>query len=253
MTDAPARRRRWPRVVLAVVAVLVVATVAALLWLRPAGPTQPALDALRTDDRVHVAEDSARVVLSPTGDASGTGLFFQPGARVDARAYAAVLRPLAESGHEVVIAKQPLGIAFLALPAFDAARADRPHIERWVVGGHSLGGTVAGLHAEAAAADGTVAGLVLHASYPSSDLSALAIPVLSLSGGGDAITTPDDIATRRDLLPPATTYTQLPGVNHAGFGDYGAQAGDGPLGVTQDEARAAVAAATLAFVERVSG
>ena len=58
-----------------------------------------------------------------------------------------------EAGHPVVIAKQPLGIAFLALSAFDGARSDQPEVARWVVGGHSLGGTVAVIQADDADAD----------------------------------------------------------------------------------------------------
>jgi len=130
-----------------------------------------------------VSESATRIVLTPAGPASDTGVFFQPGARVDPRAYAAILRPLAEAGHVVVIAKQPLGIAFLSVSAFDAARAEHEDLTRWVVGGHSLGGTVAATQADAADddPDAPVVGLVLFASYPASDLStSLRASVLSM-------------------------------------------------------------------------
>jgi hypothetical protein len=93
---------------------------------------------MRSDAAVTVTETATSIVLVPAGTAGELGVFFQPGARVDARAYVAVLRPLAEAGHPVVIAKQPLGITFLALPAFDSARSAHPAVARWVVGGHSL-------------------------------------------------------------------------------------------------------------------
>jgi pimeloyl-ACP methyl ester carboxylesterase len=60
------------------------------------------------------------------------------------RAYAAVLRPLADAGYTVVIPKQPLGIAFLATGAFESTRDAHPDIDSWVVGGHSLGGKFTG-------------------------------------------------------------------------------------------------------------
>ncbi len=73
--------------------------------------------------------------MTPTGKVSTTAVFFQPGAKVEARAYAAVLRPLAEAGFTVIIPKQPLGIAFLAIGTFDAARPHYPAVTEWVVGG----------------------------------------------------------------------------------------------------------------------
>ncbi|OOK62380.1 hypothetical protein GY25_22625, partial [Pedobacter himalayensis] len=67
--------------------------------------------------------------------------------------YAAVLRPLAESGHTVVIPKQPFGIAFLSTGAFNAARTEHRPVARWVLGGHSLGGVVAAIDAQSLAND----------------------------------------------------------------------------------------------------
>ena len=76
----------------------------------------------------------------------------------------------------MVIAKQPLGIAFLALPAFGAARSGHPEVTRWVVGGHSLGGTVAVIQADDSDADPTApaVGLLLYASYPAGDVRGVA-------------------------------------------------------------------------------
>ena len=73
-----------------------------------------------------VTESATQIVLAPAGAATGPGLVFQPGAKVEARAYAAVLHPLAEAGTLVVVPKQPLGIAFLATGAFEASRSDLP-------------------------------------------------------------------------------------------------------------------------------
>ncbi|NNG18369.1 hypothetical protein HJ590_02040 [Naumannella sp. ID2617S] len=62
-------------------------------WLRPFTAEQAALQAMRTDGRVAVTETATRITMAPVGEHSDIGLVFQPGARVDARAYAAVLRP----------------------------------------------------------------------------------------------------------------------------------------------------------------
>ena len=157
-------------------------------------------------------------------------LRFQPGALVDPRAYAAVLRPLAAAGHPVVIVKQPLGIAFLALGAFDDARDVVPDADGWVIGGHSLGGTVAAMQADEHDEDTErrATGLILYASYPADDISeTLTTQVLSISGTEDGLATPSKIADTAATLPVDTEFLVLDGVSHAQFGSYGPQPGDG--------------------------
>ncbi len=242
-------RRRVGGVVLLV---LGVGWVAAMAWLRPFTAVEPALSAMRTDAAVTVTESPTQIVMAPKGAPGATGLFFQPGALVDARAYAAVLRPVAEAGHLVVITKQPLGIAFLALPAFDGARSAHPDVTRWVVGGHSLGGTVAAMEADGADSDATApaAGLLLYASYPASDIrTSLAAPVTSVSGSMDGLATPAKIEASRSDLPPDTTFTVVEGAAHAQFGDYGPQPGDGTPTISHDEARTRISDATVRFVD----
>jgi len=233
-----------------------IAWVTLVAWLRPFTAVEAALSAMEPDSAVEVSETATTIVLQPTGAGSGTAVFFQPGARVDSRAYAAVLRPLAEAGHTVVIAKQPLGIAFLAVGAFDDARTRHPQPERWVVGGHSLGGTVASLEADAADSDAIApaVGLLLLASYPASDLStSLTAAVESVSGTEDGLATPDDIEASRADLPPDAQFTVVEGASHAQFGDYGPQPGDGTPTISDDEAREQVSLAAAAFVRGLSG
>ncbi|WP_275002443.1 alpha/beta hydrolase [Promicromonospora iranensis] len=251
-------RHGW-RAVLDVVLVLAgIGWVAALAWCRPYAAVEPALSALVSDAEVTVTEFATRVELAPAGDvdgsAGGTAVFFQPGAKVDARAYAAVLRPLAEAGHPVVIAKQPLGIAFLATGAFDGARAQLPDAERWVLGGHSLGGVVASTAADDE--DGgaaPVVGLLLYASYPAGDVSAsLTAEVESISASRDGLSTPDDIEASRANLPEGSTFTVVDGAVHAFFADYGPQPGDGTPTISHDEARTQISAVSTRFVDSLS-
>jgi len=254
-----ARPGAWRLVGRGLLLVVAVGWVAAMVWLRPFAALQPALTAMRSDGAVTVTESATRIVLAPAaggGPTSTTGVFFQPGARVDARAYAAVLRPLAGAGHPVVIAKQPLGIAFLALSAFDGARSALPEVQRWVVGGHSLGGTVAAMQADAADADRTApaVGLLLYASYPAGDVrGSLTAAVESVSGSKDGLATPAKIQASRADLPADATFTVIEGGSHAQFGAYGDQPGDGIPTITDEQARRLITAASLRFVDSVSG
>lgn len=247
-------RTGWRRVAHVALLLASLGWIALMLWLRPFSAVEPALTALRSDASITVSESPTRIVLAPTGSASDTGMFFQPGARVDARAYAAILRPLAESGHVVVIPKQPLGIAFLSATALEATMGNHQQLTRWVVGGHSLGGTVAAMQADAADTDphSPVVGLVLFASYPANDIStSLRASVLSISGSRDGLATPDNIAASKAALPAGATFRSIEGAIHSFFGDYGTQPGDGTPTISHDEARTEISRATLGFVRNL--
>lgn len=251
-----APRGPWRLTLGIAVVVLGAGWLALIAWLRPYPAVEPALAAMASDDVVTVTETATEIVLAPTGGADGTGVLFQPGALVDPRAYAAVLRPLAEAGHTVVVPKQPLGIAFLALGTFDDARSRHADVTGWVVGGHSLGGTVAAMQADAAddARTAPSVGLLFFASYPADDLSeSLTIPVRSISGSQDGLSTPAKIDASRANLPADTEFVEIEGASHAQFGSYGPQAGDGTPTIDADDARAQISDAALVFVDGLAG
>jgi dienelactone hydrolase len=241
----------WRRLGSAALVVGSVGWLVSAVYFRPFSAEEPAVAAMASDDRVQVRESATRIVLEPVAAAAPTAVLFQPGARVEARAYAAVLRPLAEAGHRVFIVKQPLGIAFLATGALDDVRAAQPDAQAWVVGGHSLGGTVAALQADDADEDATapVTGLLLYASYPASDLSeSLRAQVRSISGSNDGLATPADIEASRADLPADAQFEVIDGAVHAFFGDYGPQPGDGEPTISHDEARTLISDASVAFL-----
>ncbi|MBW0113907.1 alpha/beta hydrolase [Pseudonocardia abyssalis] len=115
----PRASGRWRTVGRVAAAVLLVAVLGAVGWLRPFAATSG--DPL-------AAGAPTTWELRPTGPPSDVGVVFYPGARVDTRAYLALLRPLADDGHLVVVVKPPLDIALLVgSPPFD----DHPEIGRW--------------------------------------------------------------------------------------------------------------------------
>jgi pimeloyl-ACP methyl ester carboxylesterase len=206
---------------------------------------------MRSDDKVTVSETPTTIVLRPTTGNPTSGLLFQPGARVDARAYAGLMRPVAESGELVVIPKQPFGIGLLAGGALTAARQDHPAISSWVVAGHSLGGTQAARIANSPTKPGEapVSGLLLYASYPATDMSqTLTVDVTSISGTNDGFATPDDIDASRANLPANTQFVAIDGGIHSFFGDYGQQPGDGTATISREQAQNEITAATLEFL-----
>ncbi|REJ04325.1 alpha/beta hydrolase [Microbacterium bovistercoris] len=173
------------------------------------------------------------VVLSPADGDSEVGLVFIPGAKVQPEAYIAKLQDLAaEDGITVVITRPWLNLAFFDLRGMDAFTSAAPDISTWMVGGHSLGGVRSCQLAEDADA------LVLFASYCANDLAESGLPVLSLSGSEDGLSTPQKIADARHLLPEDAELVEIEGASHASFGDYGPQAGDGTPTISDEDMRA---------------
>ena len=242
------------RILIAIGAVFLLVIGGFIAWAsitRPILPTAQA--ALESDELVQVMEmDGGWLVFTPAGSQPETGLVFYPGGRVDYRAYAPYARAIAAQGYQVVIVKMPLNMAvFNSGAARDVLRAF-PAVQNWAVGGHSLGGSMA---ASYAARYPGADGLVLLASYPASSesLAALALPTVSIYGTNDGLSTGAEIDAARSLLPEDTVYVAIEGGNHAQFGDYGVQQGDGPAAIDHAEQQAQAVEATIALLERISG
>lgn len=247
------RRRAELRLALAVPALLICGVlVAVVAWARPFAPTTGTAAQLRSDPGVKMTDTLAWYSLTPTtrdenGDpvAPKVGLVFVPGARVDPRAYAPLLIPLAKAGNLVVVLKDPLGIA-LADPDH-AARAMAVHTEivSWVVGGHSLGGTAAAAYADS---DPRVKGLLLWASYPARPLTRTDLSVMSIYGTEDGLASPAKIEEHKSYLPPDTRYVAVSGGVHAYFGSYGDQPGDGTATIDRATAQQQIVRASTQFL-----
>lgn len=265
VSPPPLRARRGLRVTgRLVLAVLVGGLLGVLFWLRPfaAGPTSMALLATGTGAGTGSAPASAPVPGTGAGVTvvdgtttielvparpTGRGLIFVPGARVDPRAYAQVLWPVAEAGHLVVIVKPPFGMAVAGPGQPGAVIEAHPEVTAWAVGGHSLGGVVASWYAQDH--PDQVDGLLLFGSYSDRDLSGSDLRVESVWGSNDGLTTPADIERTRVNLPPSADFTEIVGGVHAFFGDYGEQPGDGQPGVGRAAATAQISAAAVDFMQ----
>lgn len=247
------RRAKW-RIGLAVPALAIcLVMVAVLAWARPFAATEVAVSAMRSSDDVRVSDritwyemqgirkNSAGREIKPT-----IGLVFAPGARVDPRAYANVLRPLAKAGYLIVVLKEPFGVALVDVNHAQRVLAVHPEVTSWAVGGHSLGGVAASSFADTHGPQ--VKGLVLYGSYPSAKLARTDLKVLSISGTADGLTTPADIAASKANLPRRTQFVTVKGGIHAFFGDYGDQSGDGQPRVARRTAQAQIVKSTQALL-----
>jgi len=251
-TVQKARKPRGRLFVLWTAAVLLVVVLAFLVWAsQPFAARAAPLDAVKNDPAISVVETADAVVLTPRESAiSATnpvvprGLVFIAGARVEPAAYASQLAGLADAGVTVVIVRPILNFAILDWRPLSTFTDLAPSVQRWSVGGHSLGGVRACEYAS----DPQVDSLILFGSYCSADLSASDLPVLSLGGSRDGLSTPAKIADSAHLLPSTALFWQIDGANHASFGNYGAQPGDNTATISRAEAREQITVDVLKFL-----
>jgi hypothetical protein len=250
--------RRLLRVALWVVLLLLAVAAAVLTWWLVTLPdAEPGpVTAVLEDDRLEVTREDGVLTLRPDGGDDDEAVVFLPGAGVPPEAYLPNWAPVVtESGLTVHIPDVPLRFAILARGRADDVRARFPATRTWWLGGHSLGGATASFVA-ADAEPGQWRGVVFWASYPA-DSASLAdrddLTVVSVAGAEDGLSTPADVAERRDLLPADAQVTVLDGVVHAQFGAYGTQRGDGTPTVDDATAATAIAEATAAGLSGAGG
>lgn len=235
------------RVLLILLVVLVVVAAAFTIWAyTPLGPMPEALAAMQSGNGVDV-QTSPWLSFTPAGALPTTGFIIYPGGRVDYRSYAPAARAIAEQGYLAVIVPMPFNLAvFGSGRASDVIKA-HPEITRWAIGGHSLGGAMSATYAYNN--PDAVEGIAFWAAYPNNDLSGRDLTVASISASNDGLATPADIDASRPNLPPATQWLQIQGGNHAGFGYYGPQNGDGEATISREEQHAQTVAATVQMLK----
>lgn len=161
-----------------------------------------------------------------------TNLIFYPGALVNPASYRIWAQEIAAAGYRVYILKLPLNLAVMAPNKAEAVM--NPH-ERNILVGHSLGGVMASRYAHNQPKD--IAGMIFLASYPDEKGSLVKnnIPVLSITASKDQVLNHKQYQKAKNYLPKTATYEIIKGGNHAGFGSYGAQKGDGQATISNDE------------------
>lgn len=166
-------------------------------------------------------------------DGPGTrdALIFYPGGKVEATAYLPLLTTLAADGIDCFLLQAPLNLAIFDVDAAGPVQAAYSY-DRWYVGGHSLGGVCSAMYA-AENAD-RLSGLILLAAYSTKPIDPR-LSVLELHGSEDRVLDMGKLLENRPNLPASARSEELPGGNHAQFGDYGLQKGDGTAAVSRAE------------------
>ncbi|MFD0705073.1 alpha/beta hydrolase [Alloscardovia venturai] len=225
-SKSKSKSKIW-KIVASIIAVLLVIVIAGLVWLRMS--IYPARDdAVEAYNSSNVSETSQYIKFDAPHETAN--IVFVGGALVDLKAYSYMAEELSKDSIDVYLVKSPY-----SLPILNAQSASHIisslHLTNVYLAGHSLGGVMAAANIKNGAHIHQlhVQGLIFLASYPNTDndLSKTHLHVLSLTASHDTVLNRSQWNKARQRLPHDTSYREIKGGNHAGFGIYGAQKGDG--------------------------
>ena len=182
--------------------------------------------------------DVTKTVISSNGIAYGdsdavAGFIFYPGGKVEYTAYEPLMIELASRGVLCILIEMPFNLAVLDMNAADGFCELYPEVERWYIGGHSLGGSMAAYYV--AEQGEKFDGIVLLGSYSSVDLSGSSLRALSIYGSEDEVMNRKKYEKYKSNLPSDFTEIEIEGGCHAYFGMYGLQDGDGSPKLSAEE------------------
>lgn len=158
-------------------------------------------------------------------DNSNIGLIFYQGGKVDNLAYTYLTQVEAN----VFILDAPFNLSIFTINQADQIIKQYPSITTWYVGGHSLGGSTAYLYASET--NNKIAGIIYLGAYPTATNN---FRQLAIFGENDGLFDYQDYLSYFDA---DDTVKIITGGNHAQFGEYGVQSGDGTPTISSEEQR----------------
>ena len=180
-----------------------------------------ALSYINGSENVSVTHASNGLFID--GKGNDTALIFYPGAKVEYSAYLPLMNQIAAQGVDVYLVQMPFNLAFFGQNIADDI-IKNSNYSHYIMSGHSLGGVAASGYASKHDVDG----LVLLAAYPSEEIDK---PTLSIYGSEDKVLNLKSYNDARPLIKANFTEHVINGGNHAQFGNYGLQKGDGNAGI----------------------
>lgn len=221
------------RRIITLLTVLIIFVIGFFIWLSNGYSLQANdMKYLQSNSKVEVTVDGNYTYFTPKNVNATKGFIFYPGERVDSSSYAKLCNNVASYGYKVVAVDMPFNYANFGKNKATKVIEDNPQITKWVIGGDSIGGTVA---CEYAVNNKNVEGIVLISSYPRENISELGFKVLSLWGSKDNVVDYKELINSKEQLPKDTKYVEIEGANHSQFANYGMYSGDEEALISSDE------------------
>lgn len=226
-------RKKYQKILLSLLIILALIIGGGLAFLKSQAypANQESLQQITAAKQVQNQDQAFYFPANPDKKRLQTVVFYN-GTLVDSQAYGQLALQLAQAGFDTYLLKTNLDLPILESQAAIKLIEDK-HLSQVILAGHSLGGVMAAQNS-LSLKKGTVAGLLLLAAYPShkTNLAQAQFPVWSLVGDQDLIIKKDAYEDGKHRLPKNTSYIRIKGGNHAGFGNYGPQKGDGQATIT---------------------
>lgn len=184
---------------------------------------------LESSDDVKVLEIKDGYYFDGPGEDSA--IIFYPGAKVDYKAYSKLMYDIALNGKDTFLLKMPFNIAFFGINKARNIITEYKY-DNWYLAGHSLGGVVANLYVSKN--PNNIKGIIALASYPTKKLPN-DIEYISIYGSNDKVLNRDKYEEAKKYLPDNYQEYIIEGGNHAYFGNYGEQKGDGKSSISREE------------------
>lgn len=188
--------------------------------------------ALAILDKTDVYEMDNYIELKADSD---IGFIFYPGGKVESLAYLPLLDSIRNQGINVYLVNMPFNLAVFNINAADTIIEKYPNINQWYIGGHSLGGAMASQYLNKN--EEKFEGLIQLSAYPLNDSES---NVLILYGSNDKVLDLEKLSSFNSV--------KIKGGNHAYFGNYGEQDGDGTATISREDQQSITVEAILEFI-----
>ena len=191
-------------------------------------------------ENVQVYSDDDLLVFIPSRTEVKAIIAFYPGGKVEYKAYSGLMYELANRGFLCLLPRMPENLAFLETNSVDIIKEQYPAQVKfsegldWYLAGHSLGGVAAAEYL-GKQSDGVYKGIIMCASYPSTDFSTRDLRLLSIYGSEDGVLKMRNYENSKRFWPEDSTEYVIEGGIHSYFGNYGIQSGDGEPSITNVE------------------
>lgn len=200
-----------------------------------------ATDYLNGTEEVNVTKVSNGLFLDGSGN--NTTIIFYPGAKVEYTSYLPLFMDLASEGIDCYLVEMPFNLAFFAVNSADDIIKNSSY-NHYFMAGHSLGGAMASSYVNKTT--NNITGLIYLSSHSPDEIH---VPVLSIRGTNDGVINLTSYNQAKSLMKNNFTEIIINGGNHAQFGYYGNQSGDGQANITPESQQNQSAEAILKFID----
>lgn len=200
-----------------------------------------ATDYLNGTENVTVSKVSNGLFLDGYGN--DTAIIFYPGAKVEYTSYLPLFMDLASKGIDCYLVEMPFNLAFFGVNSADDIIKNSSY-DHYFIAGHSLGGAMASSYVNGT--DNKIDGLIYLSSHSPSEIH---VPVLSIRGTNDEVINLTSYNEAKSLMKDNFTEVIINGGNHAQFGYYGNQSGDGKPTISAESQQNQSVAAILKFID----